>query len=96
MTTSPNASAQWRDVLLLVFLLVIAIGVVVGHGMVIAFGVMGLVSGAIAIVWCRLSLEDVTYERQLPEQHVFIGDVVRITLSLTNKKPLPLPWVPRG
>ena len=61
--------------------------------MVIAFGVMGLVSGAIAIVWSRLSLEDVTYERQLPEQHVFIGDVVRITLALTNKKPLPLPWV---
>lgn len=51
---------------------------------------MGLLVAGISWMWNRLSLQDVTYERELSQQRVFIGEEVEITVSLSNRKPIPL------
>ena len=80
----------WHDLWILLFIILIIIGVFAAQGLVIGFGSMGLLVAGISWMWNRLSLEEVFYERQLSHRRVFIGEEVKISLSLTNKKPLPL------
>ena len=56
----------------------------------IGFGVMGLAVGGISWVWNRVSLEEVSYERSLPQQRAFIGEEVPMSITLTNMKPVPV------
>jgi len=70
----------------------IAIGAVAGSIPIIALGVL---IGAVcygATLWARFSLRRVTYERIIPEDHVFPGERIELRLRLTNQKPLPLTW----
>jgi uncharacterized protein (DUF58 family) len=83
----------WHDVWIAFFVFIIAVGILLGQGLVIAFGVMGLVAGAISLVWNRLALEEVSYERTLSGSRAFIGEELQMTVTLTNRKPLPLPWI---
>jgi uncharacterized protein (DUF58 family) len=85
----------WHDLWIAFFVLIIAVGILLGQGLVIAFGVMGLVAGAISLVWNRLALEEVSYERTLSGSRAFIGEDLQMTVTLTNRKPLPLPlpWI---
>ena len=83
----------WQDFWIVAFGIILIAGLFLGQGLVLAFGVMGLLAGAISVVWNKVALEDVVYERHLPLSRVFVGDEVAITLSLTNKKPVPLAWV---
>ncbi len=72
---------------------VLIVGAVIGQAVLAAFGFIGLIASTISKLWHRLALEDVHYERLLPQKRAFIGETVPITLALTNRKPLPLPWV---
>jgi len=83
----------WHDVWIAFFIFIIAVGILLGQGLVIAFGVMGLVAGAISLVWNRLALEEVSYERTVSGSRAFIGEELDMTVTLTNRKPLPLPWI---
>ena len=83
----------WHDLWIAFFIFIIAVGIFLGQGLVIAFGVMGLVAGAISLIWNRLALEDISYERTISAARVFIGEEVRMTVTLTNKKPVPLAWI---
>ena len=33
------------------------------------------------------------YERVVPEDHAFVGETVAVRLRITNRKPLPMPWI---
>ena len=46
-----------------------------------------------ATLWARYSLRRVLYERIIPEDHAFAGERLSVTLRVTNRKPLPLPWI---
>ena len=48
----------------------------------------------LARLWCRLSLAGVKAERRFACLRSFPGEPLACTVSLTNRKPLPLPWVP--
>ncbi len=80
----------WHDLWILLFIILIIIGVFASQGLIIGFGGMGLLVAGISWMWNRLALEEVYYERQLSHQRVFIGEEVKISISLTNKKPIPL------
>ena len=80
----------WQDLWIGLFVLLIAIGVFAGQGLVIGLGAMGLVVAGISRVWSRLSLDEVTYTRRLSQQRVFIGEELTLAVTLTNRKPLPL------
>jgi uncharacterized protein (DUF58 family) len=43
--------------------------------------------------WSQHSLSNVTYERLLSERRAFPGEVVELTLRITNQKLLPLGWL---
>ncbi|ACL25552.1 DUF58 domain-containing protein [Chloroflexus aggregans] len=54
------------------------------------FTVMLLVSMGAARLWQRWSLRRVTYRRELSQTRAFPGDDVTLTITLTNRKLLPL------
>ena len=75
------------------FAIVAIIGFLTGQWPIAAFGALGLVTTTVAIAWNRLSLEEVVYERRFPYQRALIGEELTMSVSLTNRKPLPLTWL---
>lgn len=80
----------WHDIWIVLFVVLIIIGVFSGQGLVIGLGAMGLLVAGISWLWNRVSLEEVTYERKIEEPRVFIGEETTISISVTNRKPVPL------
>ena len=78
------------------------IGFAAGSAPVIALAGLILCTGAAARFWSRMSLERVTYSRALSEQRLFAGESVDVTLTVENRKVVPVPWIevretlPRG
>ena len=83
----------WRDLWTALFVILIFIGVSAGHGLVIGFGVMGLLVEGVSWVWNKVSLEKLSYERRVSQNRAFIGEEVSMTVTLTNGKPVPLAMV---
>ena len=72
--------------------LVIAGLVTLNAALVILGFMLAIVCGG-AMLWARYALRRVSYERIVPEDHAFAGETVGVTLRITNRKPLPLPWI---
>ena len=49
--------------------------------------------GGVARLWNRYCLSRVEYQRRLSARRVFCGEEVQLEVEITNKKPLPLPWI---
>jgi len=49
--------------------------------------------GGVARLWDRYCLVRVEYQRRLSARRVFCGEEVQLEIEITNKKPLPLPWI---
>jgi uncharacterized protein (DUF58 family) len=73
--------------------LLLVVGLATRQNALVALGVLIFVAGGIARLWSRFSLERVTYQRQFGEDRAFVGETIPLTISLTNRKFLPLPWV---
>ena len=80
----------WHDIWIVMFVVLIIVGIVAGQGLVIGLGVMGLIVAGVSWVWNRLSLEEVHYERKIEQPRVFIDEDTHMTISVLNRKPLPL------
>jgi uncharacterized protein (DUF58 family) len=50
-------------------------------------------SAGLAKLWSHLSLARISCRRLLSERRVFPGETVNVKLQVTNRKPLPLPWI---
>ncbi len=72
------------------FVLLIIIGIFSGYGLVIGLGAMGLLVAGVSWLWNRLSLEEVRYERDIAQSRVFMGEETTLTVSVINRKPIPL------
>ena len=82
-------SGLWE--FLFIILMLVGIGLV--SPFILIVGVFGFFIAIGARIWSRLSLEDVMYERKLPGNAVFVGDEFDIEISVTNAKPIPMPWL---
>lgn len=82
-----------RDAWPLLALAAVVAGIVAGSVAVVALGVLVAAACYGATLWARWSLQRLSYERVLPEDHVFPGDRIDLRLRMTNDKPLPLTWV---
>jgi uncharacterized protein (DUF58 family) len=51
---------------------------------------MGLLVAGISWLWNKVSLEEVTYERTISQPRVFIGEETTMSISVINRKPVPL------
>ncbi len=89
----PASGFNWLALLVVAFFVIAAVGVFMSQGFVVAFGIMGLAASAIAIGWHRIALEELSYDLEISHQRAEVGDTVPITVSLVNRKPVPLAWV---
>lgn len=74
--------------------LFVLIGFVAGrHPPTLVLGVTLLLIVMVSSWWKNRSLSGVAYERTFDRTHVFPGEPVQMTITVTNDKPLPLTWL---
>lgn len=94
-------SAASRDVVadfmgelwVILMLIVFVVGIIVGQPWIVALAVMSTLVGLVARFWARLSLEEFSYTRTVSQDHMFPGEEFELTITIENRKPLPVPWV---
>ena len=75
------------------FLVLAGVGLALREGFLVALGGMGALTMGISWAWYRLSLEGLSYGRELPSMRVFLGEEIPFSVRVVNSKPLPLPRV---
>ncbi len=74
-------------------IMMILIGLVIQQaGLLILAALLGTII-PLAWLWNRYSLRRVEYTRSFSEKRAFIGELVDLTLQVTNRKILPLTWL---
>lgn len=73
--------------------LMILLGAAVQSNSLLVLATLLLVVIPVAWAWNRVALYRVTYERQLSEHRVFVGETVDLSVRVSNRKILPLAWV---
>lgn len=71
----------------------VVIGLSLSNPVVVIASSLYLGTAAVAEVWIRLGLKELTYSRRLSSSRVFPGEKVRVEFIVENRKRLPLPWV---
>ena len=84
---------QWLEVLFVAFLAVLISGIFGSNGGVIAFGIMGISAGILSYLFSRVALNQVFYSKKFSGNRFFVGEVVDMEVMISNKKPIPVPWV---
>lgn len=59
----------------------------------IAVGIGLILIALVSNWWKRIALMGVTYEREFDRNHVFPGEPLTMTVTITNRKPVPLTWL---
>ncbi len=65
----------------------------IGHGGLTLLGVLVLLTGGGSWLWNRYCLDGVTYARAISSDRALPGDEITLTLTVTNRKLLPMPWL---
>jgi len=52
-----------------------------------------VLASGISRLWNRYCLRRVEYRRRLSRSQAFFGDEITLEIEVTNRKPLPLPWL---
>ena len=73
--------------------MMILLGVAARSNALIVLAVLLLVIIPVAWVWNRIALWRVSYDRELSEHRVFVGETVDLRVRVSNRKILPLAWV---
>jgi uncharacterized protein (DUF58 family) len=73
--------------------MLIAVALVVRERAIFALAASILTVIPVAWWWKRVSLQQVEYERHLDKRRAFPGEQVEMTVSITNRKLLPLSWL---
>ena len=76
----------WQEFWVLLFIALLATGLISGKGVLVAFGATGMLAMAVSWLWNSVALSEVTLERHLSQTHTFAGEELRMVLSVTNGK----------
>ncbi len=71
---------------------VLAVGAATDLGGLAIIGLLGLISAGLAWGWARVALNGVTVSARFDRDHVIPGDTVELTVTVVNRKLLPVPW----
>lgn len=82
----------FRDIWLLIGILLTVIGLAAPSTIVAAAGIILLTVGAVSSYWSRHLFDRLTLTRRLGERRAFADEPVKLHVELDNRKPLPLPW----
>jgi len=80
---------QWW-VLLGILLLV---GLALRSSLFFLFAILLALASGTSALWSRYCLNAVTYRRSFSDARIFYGEETRLTIEVTNAKPLPLAWL---
>jgi uncharacterized protein (DUF58 family) len=69
------------------------VGLLAKQDGLIVLGVLLLVVSLVAQLWNRYVLHKITYRRQLDPRRAFIGETVEMTVTVDNRKLLPVGWI---
>src|SRR5215467_11971102 len=81
-----------RPLYYIAFLLVIFSGIL-RQPLLFVAGLLVLALAFIPELWYRYCLRQLSIIRQLGTTRAALGDTVQLSLSIENRKPLPLPWI---
>jgi uncharacterized protein (DUF58 family) len=82
-----------RNAGLLLLLAILVLAAWFNQAMIVILIGLALITAVLAKLWSRYSLVGVHCRRFLSERRIFPGEEVEFTLTLVNRKPLPLPWI---
>lgn len=72
---------------------ILVIGIAARQITLVSVGLLAVLLFGAAWLWQRFCLTGVEYTRRFSEDHVFWGETVDLTISLVNRKLLPLSWI---
>jgi len=81
------------ELIVLVLIIVAIVGAAAGEFLVTALCGLVLVLTIVSRIWARLALVDVDYQCLPSSDRLVEGDTIELTLSIENRKPLPVPWL---
>src|SRR5579885_113714 len=71
-----------RSIWVLTALVLLLVGMALQRPVPAAVGVLVLLAGGVAIVWSRLSLERLAYERRWSATRAFVGEEIEATFKI--------------
>ncbi len=81
------------DYWLVLAALVLIISLATHQVPLVLISLLFLLAGGVSRLWNRFCLHRVEYRRRLSHTQVFFGDEIVYEIEITNRKPLPLPWL---
>lgn len=72
---------------------VVLFGMILGQPAVTVIGTITLLTLALSWYWNKHVLDRLVFERRTDADRCFAGESLHLTLRMTNKKLLPMPWV---
>ncbi|MDY7040286.1 MAG: DUF58 domain-containing protein, partial [Chloroflexota bacterium] len=90
---SRRVLGMFNDTWTALALFIIVIGLVAHQDGLLVVAALLLTVLPVAWLWNRYALSGVQYERTLSERRAFIGETVELTVSIANRKLLPLSWL---
>ncbi|MEZ4639368.1 MAG: DUF58 domain-containing protein [Caldilineaceae bacterium] len=88
-----SKDTQFTDAWLIVAVILLVIGLVIDNAFFSTAAVTIAVLVGVTWAWGALSLAGLTYERRFSEIRAFQGEQIQLTLTVSNRKPLPLTWL---
>ncbi|MBI1800190.1 MAG: DUF58 domain-containing protein [Chloroflexi bacterium] len=86
-------SAMFNEAWIGLVMLLLFIGFVVRQSNLPALAALLMTIVGLSWLWNRLALASVEYGRQFSESRAFAGEMIDLTVSVTNRKFLPLAWL---
>ena len=93
VTVDKNNDTQFNDVWFVLALILTGVGLVLDSIFLTTAAVAILVITGFAWLWSRLSFFGLSYSRGFDETRAFRGETVVLTLTVRNRKFLPLTWL---
>ena len=84
---------MFTDVWIILSLFITILGLITGQGNLLTIAALLLTVASTSWLWSTFALNGVIYKRTFSEVRAFVGETVDLTLSITNRKLLPLAWL---
>jgi uncharacterized protein (DUF58 family) len=81
------------DYWLLIAVLILIISLAMQQVQLALICLLFLLTGSVSRLWNKYCLHRIEYKRRLSSNRVFFGEEVVYEIEITNRKPLPLPWL---
>ena len=88
-----RSGAVVSELIMLILIIVAIVAAVAGKVYVAAICGLILMLTFVSRLWTRLALVKVEYACLPSAKHLMEGDEFELTLTIENRKPLPLPWL---